>query len=126
MLLRYEDLAENTPEAIRRLSEFLEILLPKPDLRTLGSNAAGINTFVKEITPTELWIARMTLGKMATELGYPLEGSSFRVADLAEVLRVMLSSGFFYGGALLNSADLRRRVARGPRYMLVKNHRAAG
>ena len=123
LLLRYEDLAENTLEAIRRLSEFLEIRLPIPDLRTIGSNPAYIN---KEITHTELWIARMTLGKTATELGYPLEGSYFRVADLTEVLRVLLSSGLFYGSALLHSADMRRRVARGLRYLLVKNHRAGG
>jgi hypothetical protein len=115
LLIRYEDLINETRREIERLNAFLPALIPLDlDLGALGNNSSYAHqgkAFVKrELTAVELWLSDLVLYKERVELGYGSPRNDLSISGLSGLLRTTWRFSRHYGKLALFDANIRHRI----------------
>lgn len=119
MLVRYEDIVEDTPNQIARINNFIGSDIPEGlMLNELGSNSSyraksnNKQQAGKNISKTEQWLAEAIVGKTRVRYGYNEPPKKFSFDGAVYLLLQTGSFLSYYASAALLDKNVRKRIVR--------------
>lgn len=117
LLVRYEDIVNNTKNEISRINAFLPASIDENlDLASLGSNSSYSDgqqaVTPRKLDPLELWLSDSVLYRERISLGFDYPSTAFSLSGIASLLRTNMRFAGHYGREALLSPDTRRRIIR--------------
>lgn len=119
ILIRYEDITNNTADEITRINEFINADIPKGlNITELGSNSSfRENTNKnkqagKNISKAEEWLADILIGNARNRYGYTDPKKQPSVDGLVYMFLQTTAFLNYYGGKALTDKNVRKRITR--------------
>lgn len=111
IFLRYEDLVENTQDSTARLAAHFDLSFGAFDIADFGRNTSHGGGQKQPVSPSELALCYRAIGPALADHGFAAAPEArWRLADMAEILRIGARSVGYLVGSVLTDADRRKRV----------------
>jgi len=110
LLVRYEDLVDNTRKALSQVGKFTNTSFPLLDVSDFSNNSSFKDKKRKKISDTETWLCEKIAGKEIRQLDYTLSKKKPRLRDLNNLIFISVRVTKYYLSNILTSVDTRKRV----------------
>lgn len=114
LLIKYENLVEDTATEIQRINAFLPSNIPESlDLAILGSNSSFTpeKKQLRILSPLEMWLSDSVLFRERAFLGFSYERQTFSFSGLLSLLKTSWRFSCHYGLLIATDPDIRRRIS---------------
>ena len=111
LLVRYEDVVNDTNSTLQRIADFCGVTIPEIDLSDFGNNSSyQANTPKKPLCESEVWLCESLAHQEMETLGYELSSSKFCIRDTSYLLTISWKVIQFYASKAISSRDIRKRI----------------
>jgi len=110
LLVRYEDLVNQTNPTLSEVGNFLQVNFPPLDVRNFSNNSSFNNNDHQDLSDTEIWLSEKIVSQEMSGLGYKLSNTKPRLQDLGIMTKISLRVCIYYLSQIATSTDVRIRV----------------
>lgn len=112
LLVRYEDVIDNTNSTLQSIAEFCDVEIPDLNLSDFGNNSSYNMgpTKKKSLCESETWLCETMARTEMQQLDYELSDSKFKLKDTGYLLSISFKVLQFYVSKALSSRDVRKRI----------------
>ena len=110
LLVRYEDLVNQTNTTLSEVGSFLDVSFPPLDVRNFANNSSFNNNDHQDLSDTEIWLSEKCISQEMSDLGYQPSNTKPRLQDLGIMTMISLRVFIYYLSQVTTSTDVRIRV----------------